>query len=66
MPLTREIKLINNYTFYNPLRAIFSGSSESGKTFLIGQMLQNQEKLFGDQFEFVRYNRQLTVSLICN
>ena len=66
MPLTREIKLINNYTFYKPLRAIFSGSSESGKTFLIGQMLQNQEKLFGDQFEFVRYNRQLTVSIICN
>ena len=31
MPLTREIKLINNYTFYKPLRAIFSGSSESGK-----------------------------------
>ena len=55
MPLTREIKLIDNYKFFKPLRAIFSGSSQSGKTFLIGQMLENQEKLFGDQFEFVRY-----------
>ena len=55
MPLTREIKTINNYTFLKPMRAIFSGSSQSGKTYLIGQILECQEKLFGDKFEFVKY-----------
>ena len=55
MPLTREIKIINDYEFLKPMRAIFSGSSQSGKTYLIGQILAHQEKLFGDKFEFVRY-----------
>ena len=55
MPLTREIKKIPHYTFQKPIRAIFSGSSQSGKTFLIGKMLENQLDLFGDEFTMISY-----------
>ena len=55
MPVSREVKTINNFQFQKPLRAIFSGSSQSGKTFLIGKILENQTKLFGDAFAFVKY-----------
>ena len=55
MPLTREIKTIENFYFQKPIRAIFSGSSQSGKTFLIGKMLENQLQLFGDGFQLVKY-----------
>ena len=37
------------------MRAIFSGSSQSGKTYLIGKMLEKQERLFGDCFEYIKY-----------
>ena len=55
MPLTREIKKIENFQFTKPVRAIFSGSSQSGKTFLIGKILEKQEKLFGEKFQLVKY-----------
>ena len=55
MPLTREINYIGNFNFTKPIRAIFAGSSQSGKTYLIGKILEKQEKLFGDRFEFVKY-----------
>ena len=55
MTLTREIKTINNFNFQKPIRAIFSGSSQSGKTFLIGKMLEKQSKLFGNDFEMIKY-----------
>ena len=55
MPLTREIKKIENFQFTKPVRAIFSGSSQSGKTFLIGKVLENQQNLFGDKYTFVKY-----------
>ena len=55
MPLTREISKINNVKFFKPLRAIFSGSSQSGKTHLIGKILESQSKLFDDDFVSVKY-----------
>ena len=55
MPLTSEIRQLENYKFTKPIRAIFSGSSQSGKSYLIGEILENQEKLFGDSFTFVKY-----------
>ena len=55
MPLTSEIRQIDSFRFVKPLRAIFSGSSQSGKSYLIGEILENQEKLFGDSFTFVKY-----------
>ena len=55
MPLTRELEKRNNVEFFKPMRAIFSGSSQSGKTFLIGKMLEKQKELFGDEFELVKY-----------
>ena len=55
MPLTRELEKINYVEFFKPMRAIFSGSSQSGKTFLIGKMLEKQKVLFGGEFELVKY-----------
>ena len=55
MPLTREVEKINHVEFFKPLRAIFSGSSQSGKTYLIGKMLEKQKELFGGEFELVKY-----------
>jgi vacuolar-type H+-ATPase subunit F/Vma7 len=51
----REIKTVNHFRFQKPIRAIFSGSSQSGKTFLIGKILENQKNMFGDYFAFVKY-----------
>ena len=55
MPLTREIETNFSNTFLKPIRAIFSGSSQSGKTYLIGEMIRNQVKLFGDTFSNIQY-----------
>ena len=55
MPLTTEIRQLENYKFTKPIRAIFSGSSQSGKTYLIGEILEGQERVFGDSFTFVKY-----------
>ena len=55
MPLTREVEKINNVHFFKPMRAIFSGSSQSGKTHLIGRILQMQEIIFGDKFAEIKY-----------
>lgn len=55
MPLTTEINYLNDFYFQKPLRAIFSGSSQSGKTYLIGRILERQENLFNDKFNFVKY-----------
>jgi len=55
MPITREIKTVSHFRFQKPIRAIFSGSSQSGKTFLIGKILENQKNMFEDGFEFVKY-----------
>ena len=55
MPLTSDIKQISNFNFTKPVRAIFSGSSQSGKTYLIGEILKHQRKLFGDAFTYVKY-----------
>jgi hypothetical protein len=37
------------------MRAIFSGSSQSGKTYLIGKIIENQTRLFGSEFSLIRY-----------
>ena len=55
MPLTREVERINNVHFFKPMRAIFSGSSQSGKTHLIGKILEAQERVFGDKFTEIKY-----------
>ena len=55
MPLTSEIKSHDIMKFQTPLRAIFSGSSQSGKTFLIGKILEKQKQLFQNSFSFVKY-----------
>ena len=55
MPITREISCIVDFTFSLPMRAIFSGSSQSGKTFMIGQILKHQNEIFNAHFEFVKY-----------
>ena len=55
MPLTTEINYLNDFYFQKPIRAIFSGSSQSGKTYLIGKILEQQENLFNDKFNFVKY-----------
>ena len=55
MPLTREIEFKNHFQFIKPMRAIFTGSSQSGKTYLIGKLLERQKNLFGDEFQFVKY-----------
>ena len=55
MPLTREVRKVDDFKFFKPLRAIFSGSSQSGKTFLIGKILENQEKLFKSRFSLIKY-----------
>ena len=55
MPLTREIPTFDNYYFSKPLRGIFSGSSQSGKTYLIGKMLEKQNLLFGEEFNLIKY-----------
>ena len=55
MPITREISCIDDFAFSLPMRAIFSGSSQSGKTFMIGEMLKHQNEIFSSNFEFVKY-----------
>ena len=55
MPITREIPVISEFKFQLPMRAIFAGSSQSGKTFMIGEMLKNQNEIFISNFDFVKY-----------
>lgn len=37
------------------MRAIFSGSSQSGKTNLIGGIMRNQKRIFGESFNSIEY-----------
>lgn len=53
--LTSEIRETLNFYFQKPLRAIFSGSSQSGKTYLIGEILKKQKQLFNDTFKTIIY-----------
>ena len=53
--LTTEVRETSSFFFQKPLRAIFSGSSQSGKTYLIGQILIQQRKLFSDDFSEISY-----------
>jgi hypothetical protein len=53
--LTLEVEKFENMNFMKPMRAIFSGSSQSGKTRLMGKILKNQNQLFGEKFELVKY-----------
>lgn len=55
MPLTREIETISHVNFFKPIRAIFSGSSQSGKTHLVGEILKKQYQLFGSSFDMIKY-----------
>ena len=55
MPLTREFEIVENTQFAKPIRAIFSGSSQSGKTYLIGEILKYQKRIFGSKFTLVKY-----------
>ena len=43
------------YFFSKPVRAIFSGSSESGKSFLIGKILEKQLQIFGEKWSYIAY-----------
>ena len=55
MPLTQEYDFIDSYKFFTPLRAIFSGSSGSGKTYLVSEILKNQDRLFDKKFTAIDY-----------
>lgn len=55
MPITREIPVLTEFKFTLPMRAIFAGSSQSGKTFMIGQILKFQSEIFKGKFDFVKY-----------
>ena len=55
MSLRKEIDKINNFHFFKPMRAIFSGSSQSGKTNLIGGIMKNQNRIFGESFTSIKY-----------
>lgn len=44
-----------NFFFTKPVRGLFSGSSQSGKTHLIGEILKNQEALFGENWSYIAY-----------
>ena len=55
MSLRKEIDKINNFHFFKPMRAIFSGSSQSGKTNLIGGIMKNQNRIFGESFASIKY-----------
>ena len=53
--LTTEVRESLNFFFQKPCRAIFSGSSQSGKTFLVGKILEEQKRLFEDEFVQISY-----------
>ena len=55
MPLTREVGVKPDFFFKKPIRAIFSGSSQSGKTSLIKSILENQNALFDEEFAQIKY-----------
>ena len=55
MSLRKEVDKINNFYFFKPMRAIFSGSSQSGKTNLIGGIMKNQKRIFGEEFSGIKY-----------
>ena len=55
MALRKQVDKINDFYFFKPMRAIFSGSSQSGKTNLIGGIMKNQERLFGESFSSIKY-----------
>ena len=55
MPETIKLEKKTDYFFPTPLRCIFSGASGSGKSFVIGRILQSQKRLFGNEFKEVRY-----------
>ena len=55
MSLRKEVDKINNFHFFKPMRAIFSGSSQSGKTNLIGGIMKNQKRIFGESFSSIKY-----------
>ena len=44
-----------DYYFTKPVRALFSGSSECGKSHLIGNVLKHQNDLFGEKWDFIAY-----------
>ena len=55
MSLRREVDKLENFYLFKPMRAIFSGSSQSGKTNLIGGMMRNQQRIFGESFNSIKY-----------
>ena len=55
MPLTNSFEKVDNFHFVKPMRAFFSGSSQSGKSYLIGKIIENQQNLFGDEFTEIQY-----------
>ena len=55
MPLSSKVREIPEFYFQKPMRAIFSGSSQSGKTHLISKIISEQNQLFGESFKQVRY-----------
>ena len=57
--LTAQIRESLHFHFQKPVRAIFSGSSQSGKTYLIGQILENQKNVFNDFFNNIVYHYPL-------
>ena len=54
MPIKHEIDVFD-FSLQLPMRAIFAGSSQSGKTSLITDMLRNQKRLFNNKFDVVKY-----------
>ena len=55
MSLRKEVDKLENFYLFKPMRAIFSGSSQSGKTNLIGGMMRNQKRIFGESFNSIEY-----------
>ena len=54
MPIKYNIETFD-YSFKLPMRAIFAGSSQSGKTSLITKILKNQRRLFQSNFSVIKY-----------
>ena len=55
MPETIKLEKKSDFYFPTPLRCILSGASGSGKSYIIGRILQEQKRLFGKEFSEIKY-----------
>ena len=53
--LIKEASLVDYY-IQKPIRAFVCGSSQSGKTYFLRQLLENQKNVFGSEFSEINYH----------